>query len=88
MIHVYLAKESVCDCGFPLLKDGIHAGPETDYYASPENSKKVIFRCGGCGKEQILNCWFIHQKGNSRGGYLPSSVFKPLDDAKEVQNKS
>lgn len=83
-VHVYLAKKSVCTCGFPLLDDRIVPGRQTDYYASPDRSVPITFICGGCSKAIHLHAWFIHAKewpwGTSKPGFLPACAFALFED--------
>lgn len=68
-----LVKLSVCDCGFPALKETIPLG--TDYEVEPDRKQECVWICGGCKKQRDVTCVWVFRRGASDAGYLPADLF-------------
>lgn len=79
-----VARLSICDCGFPLFNEEIRIG--TEYKVSLTVTKKAIFRCGGCGNEQLVNCAFSASLGTDSAGFMPLAIFNPISKGTQVDD--
>jgi len=68
---------SICECGFPILNDGIPLGR---VYEVDEESVRggVNMRCGGCGNV-LMNLSVIDAREEPSGRFapLPLAIFEP-----------
>jgi hypothetical protein len=78
MKRVRLAKLSACECGFPLLQDGIPVG--TEYLVDEARRDSITLTCGGCKKTFPLAGIFVfpRRQSDTHGGWLPEIVFEDL----------
>ncbi len=71
---------SVCDCGFPILRDGIQLGAIYDIDYSKMRPITVI--CGGCYKPiRLIGVW-VESRDGGRAGYLPERIFQAVTETK------
>ena len=77
-MKVKLHRLSICECGFPILKDGIPIG--TVYHVNPSIMISVKFVCGGCGREQIRFAVLVERREGCKHdpGFLPGGIFKVI----------
>ncbi len=66
-------KNNICECGFPVLNEGIPIG--TEYCVDPESLAPVTLICGGCGKRHHIDAIWVHSRDGGRPGYLPAGIF-------------
>lgn len=82
-----LKKLSICDCGFPSLKDEIGIGSA---YTIDSNKLAVfVYKCGQCGKEQKqVVCVLVGDREGAQDspkpGYLPRDLFLPFNRDEQV----
>lgn len=73
-VKLKVSKLSICDCGFPVLRDEIGLGAEyTIYPDSIEDGWKFI--CGGCGATIEVAIVLADQAPGKPPMPLPLSIF-------------
>jgi hypothetical protein len=66
---------SICPCGFPVLKEDIKLG--TEYEIDPAQAERCTFICGGCGRQQSVECvWVEAREHGTMAGFLPKLIFE------------
>lgn len=71
-------RHSVCECGFPILSDGIPLG--TIYEIDYSRMKRIAVICGGCKKYIPLTGVWVESRDGCRPGYLPENIFEPIEE--------
>lgn len=70
-MKVKLERLSVCECGYPALKDGIKLGKVYDL--DWDCVGKATYVCGGCKQIHKMNVvWCTH----GGGGWIPQCLFE------------
>lgn len=78
LVKAILTRLSICDCGFPLLKEDIPLG--TEYNVHPHTIRKgMTYICGGCGVKQTdLEAIYVDPRPGTKPAPpmpLPTQVF-------------
>lgn len=68
-----LTKLSICKCGFPVLRTDCLLGDE--YEIDPSYTMPGVLTCGGCKTDIRSKFVWVHAKGGSNAGFLPSEIF-------------
>ena len=72
-MKVKFVRYSVCECGFPVLKESIPLG--TEYEVDPKRLEPCYLICGGCRRRiKIIGIWVEHSD-KGQAGFLPREIF-------------
>lgn len=71
---------SICECGFPVLRDDVPVGTEYEVDMDRRSSGKLI--CGGCKRTIDTTLVFVESNTVGRSsGYLPLGIFRETPTA-------
>lgn len=71
-VKAKLSKLSLCECGFPVLKDEIQLGAEYELLLEDQGTAEMM--CGGCKKWIPIKTVLVTKPGGP--GYLPIDIFE------------
>lgn len=76
-MKMMFTRYSVCNCGFPILRDEVPIG--TVFEVDEKITEDFSVICGGCGKwNHVVGVW-VRQRADRHAGFLPKDIFEPYE---------